>query len=273
MIATEPENHHLQKRQTKIQRPVAKCIFCGIRYANSKEDYWPKWLQPHLPVRSPFTAFRTRAGKATSWTVNAKIKGDPTRQKIEVVCRECNSGWMSQIQNEAARLLKPYTQTKFMSVSDQEQQNLATWATVFTMVIEYYDPPTIVATFGERSSVQSTRKPPSDWRIYICRLKDNDYADWWHTGAHLIFDDTGPDRILFNAIWFGSIGFLVVRNSIPVQMFDEALDEDMHTIGFRRLWPTSSPENFFFKRLSFNTYMNCMLSVNEGMYGDLDASL
>jgi len=225
----------------KIQRPVSKCIFCGIRYANSKEDYWPKWLQPYLKKPSTHTLFVTRGSEP--YKINARVRGAPTEQTIEVVCKLCNNGWMSRIQNAASAHLKPYS-TVGRTMSQTVQEVIATWATMFTMVIEFYDPKLVMATVQDRHAMpfigKSFSKPPSDWRIYMARLRSNDDADWYHTGALAKFEEGELDRVLFTRIHFGTVGFIVVRLPGQNQAIYPAFDGACHQLGLHRIWPSQS---------------------------------
>jgi hypothetical protein len=240
----------------KIQRPVSKCIFCGIRYANSKEDYWPKWLQPHLPKASPYTLFVTEGSEPRK--INARIKGAPTEQTIEVVCKLCNNGWMSRIQNAASAYLKPYS-TVGRIMSQPVQEVIATWATIYTMVIEFYDPKLVMATDQDRHAMpfigKSFSKPPPDWRIYMTRLRSNDDADWFHTGAWVRSGEGELDRALFTRIHFGTVGLIVVRLPGPYQVGYPGLDELCHQSGLHRIWPSQLGTIEFARGLSANKFL------------------
>lgn len=76
------------------------CIFCG-NPATSGEHLLPKWLQKILPSDEHYVYWREVGGVKTSW----KKKG--FSEKVKLVCRECNNGWMSRLETAAKDVLSP----------------------------------------------------------------------------------------------------------------------------------------------------------------------
>ncbi|AUW43595.1 hypothetical protein [Rhizobium leguminosarum] len=128
-------------------------------------------------------------------------------------------------------------------MSQTVQEIIAIWATMFTMVIEFYDPKLAMATDQDRQAMpfkgKSFSKPPPDWRIYMARLRSNEEADWYHTGGWVQFEeDKLDDRFLFTRIHFGTVGLIVVRLPGQDQATYPGLDEDCHQLGLHRIWPS-----------------------------------
>ncbi|WP_155257467.1 hypothetical protein [Rhizobium leguminosarum] len=129
-------------------------------------------------------------------------------------------------------------------MSQTVQEIIAIWATMFTMVIEFYDPKLAVATDQDRQAMpfkgKRFSKPPPDWRIYMARLRSNEEADWYHTGGWVQFEeDKLDDRFLFTRIHFGTVGLIVVRLPGQDQATYPSLDEDCHQLGLHRIGPHS----------------------------------
>lgn len=112
------------------------------------------------------------------------------------------------------------------------------------MVIEFYDPKLAMATDQDRRAMpftgKSFSKPPPDWRIYMARLRSNQEADWFHTGAWAQLEEGGLDRCLFTRIHFGTVGLIVVRLPGQIQTIYPAFDGASHQHGLHRIWPSQS---------------------------------
>jgi len=78
---------------------MKKCAFCE-NPANSGEHLWSDWICELIPHKG-FTLRRldTSTGKYHPW------HSSTLDQKTKVVCRECNSTWMSDIESEARQTL------------------------------------------------------------------------------------------------------------------------------------------------------------------------
>lgn len=92
-------------------KPSRRCIFCGIRAANSKEHFWSSWMTKTIQfprtashriahrVEHPPTGMVHRDVRQTNGSLNSR--------KIRAVCTMCNNGWMNRLEAEARRLLEP----------------------------------------------------------------------------------------------------------------------------------------------------------------------
>ena len=69
-----------------------KCLFCP-NPVDSAEHIWSDWILEDLKLA---TAVRITVGRESVWVDNPEIE-------IETVCRACNNGWMSRLE-EANRL-------------------------------------------------------------------------------------------------------------------------------------------------------------------------
>ena len=79
------------------------CIFCGRVGTMTGEDVLGQWLQRIDLDQSPVS-------HGTGWLnqIGREIgTRPPYRQRIRDVCEQCNSGWMSRLENVASRVLPP----------------------------------------------------------------------------------------------------------------------------------------------------------------------
>ncbi|HZR30649.1 MAG TPA: hypothetical protein VFA76_02185 [Terriglobales bacterium] len=119
---------------------IQACAFCGRAGERSKEDAIPRWLQKMLNIshgqletlrykieREPMIKLRRLAHR--SLQVRSLLAGR--------ICRACNTGWMSRLENEAKPLLcrlliseSPYCLTGV------EKAILARWAVKTAFVLD-----------------------------------------------------------------------------------------------------------------------------------------
>ena len=92
--------------------------------------------------------------------------GDHRSRKLHVVCKACNSGWMSLLQRDTIPILKPLLTGQRKAMTPKDQAILASWAAMFTMVYEYAEERLIAATQDDRNYLMSSKKAPSHWMIW-----------------------------------------------------------------------------------------------------------
>jgi hypothetical protein len=81
-----------------------RCIFCSAAGTMTGEDVLGQWLQRIDLDQSPVphgTGWLNRIGREIGTR-------PPYRQRIRDVCTECNSVWMSRLENTASRVLTPF---------------------------------------------------------------------------------------------------------------------------------------------------------------------
>jgi hypothetical protein len=81
---------------------MGKCIFCSREAKLTGEHIWSAWigrlLAPHTSGFN-FSYYDTQTGERREWS-------QPTMdQKTKLVCKPCNEGWMSKVEDNASRTL------------------------------------------------------------------------------------------------------------------------------------------------------------------------
>ena len=137
-------------------RVSRRCIFCKNE-GSSQEHIFPDWLRVLFP-RSPADTHMSRTTtweKAKSGTLYAmpifkNHKGHSGSKKLRVVCRYCNNGWMSRLENRTRPILMRLIQGHPHRLSTFDQATLAACAAKTIMVAEFGYPHAIAIPDVER---------------------------------------------------------------------------------------------------------------------------
>jgi hypothetical protein len=106
---------------------MSKCIFCN-NAANSKEHIIPQWLLSILP--NPGDAFRFKIGNKDP------VLSPSIERTVKAVCQDCNRGWMSDLEVEAAPLLRSFAFDISRRVDETGAFVLALWSIKTAMTNE-----------------------------------------------------------------------------------------------------------------------------------------
>lgn len=86
---------------------------------------------------------------------------------VKLVCKSCNNGWMSQLQNDAKSILLPLMKGERRTLNRREQVILAAWITMFVMVAEFQVPDKVAIHQDTRKRFKDTKQPPDRWAIWL----------------------------------------------------------------------------------------------------------
>src|SRR6516164_4518348 len=154
----------------KLPRPQRTCIFCGGK-GLTYEHAFAEWLQACLKSDQSEHYF----GDHDLWPnhVTHTIKkwgGDPYHRRLRIVCKSCNGGWMSDLQQAVKSYLVPLLEGRNYILSLTAQEIMAAWATMSVMVSEYFvRPEKRSITQDERREFWLSGKPPTTFKIWIGR--------------------------------------------------------------------------------------------------------
>jgi hypothetical protein len=107
------------------------CVFCGGTPV-SQEHVFPDWLAQFFT--DDVVDFEALVQDADAAEQRRPWKGRPFSAKVGGPCEGCNNGWMSDLEAQAAPLLKPLVQGGEVTLAPSAQLLLATWA-VKTMLM------------------------------------------------------------------------------------------------------------------------------------------
>lgn len=162
-----------------MTKPPRKCIFCG-QHGLTREHMWANWMRAYIP--RVLTEYRTRSILMFPDRSEVSIKrrtGDPHSQRIRCVCKNCNNGWMSKIQESTKPYLVPMLKGERDSFYKNGQTALAAWVGMFVMVAEYADRDKVSISARERRRLLQRKRPPAHWRIWIGKYERSTGVERW----------------------------------------------------------------------------------------------
>jgi hypothetical protein len=140
------------------------CIFCG-EPADSDEHLLPVWLQGVLPSDEPVLHYRQIGrdeGERQEWMKR------PFREKAGVVCNDCNTGWMSRLENRAKPILTPAITYAALPLrmTASEQRIVAAWAFKTVLVFQRSQGDSVAPPF-HANYLRDRQEPPEQVVIWF----------------------------------------------------------------------------------------------------------
>ncbi len=227
------------------RKPQRKCIFCGQggTFGNkmSEEHLWPEWMHPYL---LPYVLdHHTRASRFRQQP-NGVLSEDKIRQghifkkRFKFVCQNCNSGWMSGIENDAKPILVPLLEGRRIVVLMSMRRTLAQWLSLKLMLTDCIGAEPVLHQ-QERARFKIENKIPDRLKIWIGTHSSPDwYAQYSRHKLSATYIPRGaPARnqsgILENmeltAIGIGHLFTVFYVSGIPIPLKAKS--------GVRSLWP------------------------------------
>lgn len=108
------------------------------------------------------------------------VPGDPQSRQLRIVCRSCNHGWMSILQQRAKPYLIPLMRGDKIILDKHAQHILASWAAMAVMVAEHLAPDKVAVPQIDRRYLWLTKLPPkAGWKIWIGNYRRGNWAGYW----------------------------------------------------------------------------------------------
>lgn len=118
------------------------CIFCDslLTSVRAEEHVVPRWLMEYLGVTDD--KLYLAVARSQDDTILKDRKHVAANFVEGRVCRDCNKGWMRDLEERSKELLKPLIEgtVNLLSISDEERAMLAKWATKTGYVLSHAAP-------------------------------------------------------------------------------------------------------------------------------------
>jgi hypothetical protein len=217
------------------------CIFCGGRPL-TKEHFWGKWSREITLNPFPHTRHvlqRYDDGQLRRTRGHGDRPGSVRSQSLKVVCRECNEGWMSAIQQDAKPILTKLNYGQWPKLDEIEQRRLSEWLVLFLMTSEFRDLTTAVINQDERNQFYRDRSLGQNWIIGIGLYQDIPNSD---SSIHHAVRTDDQGFFSYSKIFLLRFGrFLAVVIWDQKEITNLVLD-GLRNLPFRQILPTASSE-------------------------------
>ena len=141
------------------------CLFCQGQ-VSSKEDIWPQWLTKRFPLSDASHMEAERGGhKLGTWQTKT-----PQLLPAKCVCKNCNNGWMSKLEEEIKPIVDSILDEKFRALDTSSQGVIAVWAIKTAMAFEaLYPEREFFYSVKERQNMRSISAIPERTSIWIAK--------------------------------------------------------------------------------------------------------
>lgn len=226
-----------------MAKPAGRCIFCG-GFGLSKEHVLPDWLRqifPRLPTDTHTWDILQDAHTAAPSMRRIRGQGQLGSKKVRVVCKKCNSGWLSTMEDETKGDLSPIVSPGFAHLlSVEAQQQLAAWIAKTTMTAEFLVKEQPAIKQDERERFKERQLPEDHWQIWISSYIGRQWRKGgiFHHGVGLYIPPE-PMRVGVRNTQFTVIGLgrlICIAISSTAQGFSMDLGEHLKD-ATRQLWP------------------------------------
>lgn len=138
-----------------------QCLFCP-NPVDSAEHIWSDWILEDLKLA---TSVRITIGKAESVWI------DSPEVEVECVCRECNNGWMSRLEEANKLAIRAMINDDPCGLTKRDQNKLARWAVLKAMVLDSYNESRhFFYRPDERTELRNSSTLPSRTLVWLGRF-------------------------------------------------------------------------------------------------------
>ncbi|HEX8268751.1 MAG TPA: hypothetical protein VF581_02565 [Flavobacterium sp.] len=236
---------------TQKQQIAGRCIFCG-GLGLTKQHAWPDWLRHVLPRdvnhhdQHVIKYDLQNNIIPISWEVLHK-QGHVGTRKFRNVCKTCNLGWMSNLEEEAAQTLTEMIYGNEVVLNEQSQLALSNWIVMTMIMVEFMDITTQAILPGDRQYLYKMRQPPQNWKIWIGRFAGNRSTfRYRHFGGVVVYDNSYLEdgfikagqfqkNVQFSTAILGE--FFVHCLSVPTEVLHRYEFDDQDETGLIQIWP------------------------------------
>ncbi|WP_328683129.1 hypothetical protein [Streptomyces sp. NBC_00343] len=132
------------------------CVFCGGTPL-TKEHVLPRWLKVALDP----TVRRHRYIRLSNGTVR-QHDSTPLDAQVKIVCSECNSGWMNQLEENVRQFLPDLIRGNACTLDPEAQRALASWSVKTMLMLQYTHPAEVrVIPVSDLTRFHEVREPTS----------------------------------------------------------------------------------------------------------------
>jgi hypothetical protein len=244
-----------------MANPQRFCIFCGAA-GLTKEHIWADWSAEYIPknVRGHGKQelridFDEKAKETVAFRNLKPIDGDPRSRKSKCVCKQCNEGWMSRIQEKVKPIALKMILGNSVILGVAEQRLISSWITMATMASDAQNPKMSAIPESHTKWFNTWRSPPYGWKIFVGSYPRGMTDPWWDNESGLLLDletpltdDMNPANVQTSTYTFGKlyVSAFSADTGFPGSVRDEFFKARRFTargsVYLRQIWPIIANE-------------------------------
>ena len=157
----------------------------------SREHVLPRWLEHALPGEGPFRF--SREPLEPSRAMGRVWDAPGLNMTVKRVCRACNSGWMSLLEERTRPLLTPMIKGEGILLGPEVQHLVSAWVAKTAMVLEYaHKEPRRGFTNAERHSLRKLGSLPQGALVWLAYYRGQKTV--WFRQHDLRLDEAVPGK-------------------------------------------------------------------------------
>ena len=182
-----------------MSKPAGKCVFCG-EPGLTHGHVWPDWLNNILP----YTATHHEETTGIFSTFVPEVPGPEKRvrmrqgharsRKPRNTCGKCNSGWMSQIEDEVIPVATSLINGELFQLDEISQRKLAAFLCLISMRLEFLGRMRAIPP-SDRLYLREHHVPPVMWTIWITKYGGKRPDEHWSRYCGMQVGSTPADKV------------------------------------------------------------------------------
>jgi hypothetical protein len=169
--------------------------------------------------------------------------GTVKSKTLRIVCRACNGGWMSRLEDSARPFLTPMMRGNSLLLNASALATITRWAAMKVMIAEFHRPAHSVLTAADRAAMRERGEVPSNMTIRFGRCTGHSWqAALVMQSAGLRTGQTAGAVVNGRNIQTTTIGFgQVLLHAVVRGSHAPDLDAGIRfRVGMIKLWPSTS---------------------------------
>lgn len=170
--------------QRTSKKPPRKCLFCGNGKL-SDEHIWSQWSRELLPDSDGYIerSNRNRGGKPVDHRIIRDAQGSITNKRLKRVCKDCNNGWMSRLEEESRATVTALILGQSTYLARSARRPLINWIATKLIVLDAFRDGEQAFTERERSEFFATRALPQSLSIWLLSCGQGPWKTMFWTHA------------------------------------------------------------------------------------------
>jgi hypothetical protein len=225
-----------------LERRKRECIWLCGRPANTDEDIVSTWLRQTVGKKSSPTSrwgvrnIESISGLDVEYDMPQKDFDALTLRASKTVCRECNNGWMSDLEGAVKDGLLPMVRGERVRLTPSMVARIGTWAAMKSILLDYADRPNhAIQGVDEdaRRAFGCEHSPPPNTTVLAAKVEPVELAVSVFTGRVRRTSDH-VTRVYFGGFSLRSVAFVTLVGTLHREERAALASESDR---FVRAWP------------------------------------